>query len=80
MNTYKLGNIPLRTFRGFLLSCGCVLVSTEGGHEKWKKDGCLRSIVLQTHIDPVPEFVVRANLRTLGLTRGDLTKWLKAKK
>lgn len=79
MNTYKLGNIPLRTFREFIAYCGCSLVSTAGGHEKWKKDGCLRSIILQSHIDPVPEFVVRSNLRTLGLTRADLTAWLKTR-
>lgn len=78
MNTYKLGNISLHTFRAFLLSQGCALVSTAGGHEKWKKNGCLRSVILQSHIDPVPEFVVRSNLRTLGLSRGDLTGWLKA--
>ncbi len=79
MNTYKLGNISLRTFREFLEYCGCSLVSTEGGHEKWKKAGCLRSIILQSHIDPVPEFVVRSNLRTLALTRSDLTHWLRAR-
>ena len=77
MNTYKLGNIPLSKFRKFLQHVGCECVSVEGGHEKWTKEGCLRSIILQTHIDPVPEFIVRNNLRTLKLTRSDLTLWLK---
>ena len=35
------------------------------------------SIILQTHIDPVPEFIVKNNLRTLGLTRKDFIEWLK---
>ena len=77
MNTYKLGNISLPTFRLFLIHVGCVRVSTSGGHEKWKKEGSLRSVILQTHIDPVPEFIVRNNLRTLGLTRKDLIAWLR---
>ena len=77
MNTYKLSNVSLTQFRQFLSYIGCVCVSTLGGHEKWKKEGCLRSVILQTHIDPVPEFIVKNNLRTLGLSRNDFIEWLK---
>lgn len=77
MNTYKLSNVSLAQFRLFLFDIGCARVSTEGGHEKWKKDGCLRSVILQTHIDHVPEFIVKNNLRTLGLTRKDFIEWMK---
>lgn len=77
MNTYKLSNVSLTQFRQFLSDIGCVCVSTAGGHEKWKKEGCLRSVILQTHIDPVPEFIVKNNLRTLGLSRNDFIEWLK---
>lgn len=77
MNTYKLGNVSLALFREYLFYVGCNRVSMKGGHEKWKRDGCLRSIVLQTHIDPVPEFIVKNNLRTLGLTRKDFEEWLR---
>lgn len=77
MNTYKLSNVSLAIFRQFLFAMGCTRVSTEGGHEKWKKPGCLRSVILQTHVDPVPEFIVKNNLRTLGLTRTAFTDWLK---
>lgn len=77
MNTYKLSNVPLAQFRQFLFDVGCTRVSTEGGHEKWKKDGFLRSVILQTHIDPVPEFIVKNDLRTLGLTRKDFVAWMK---
>ena len=41
MNTYKLSNVSLTQFRQFLSDIGCVCVSTSGGHEKWKKEGCL---------------------------------------
>lgn len=77
MNTYKLSNVPLENFRHFLQDMGCTKVSTEGGHEKWKKDGCLRSVILQTHVTPVPEFIIKNNLRTLGLTRKSFIEWMK---
>lgn len=77
MNTYKLSNVPLDEFRHFLSDMGCEQVSTEGGHEKWKKEGCMRSVIFQTHIDPIPEFIIRTNLRTLGLTRKDFIEWMK---
>lgn len=75
MNRVNLSNISLSTFRNFLRTAGCELTSTEGGHEKWKKKGMLRSIIIQTHIDPLPEFVLRKNLQTLGITRAEFEKW-----
>lgn len=77
MNTYKMSNIPLAQFRKFLIHIGCQQISIEGGHEKWVKSGCLRSIILQTHIDPIPEFIIKANLRTFSMTRSDFINWLK---
>lgn len=79
MNTYKLSNVSVDEFRRFLSDIGCVMVSTEGGHEKWRKEGSMRSVIFQTHINPVPEFIVRNNLRTLGLTRREFIAWLKQK-
>lgn len=69
MNTYKLSNISLCDFRGFLFNYGCTRTSTEGGHEKWEKDGLTRPIILQTHITPVPEFIVKNTLRNLGISK-----------
>lgn len=71
MNTYKLSNIPLDEFRDFLLKVGCKKISTEGGHEKWSRKDLTRPIILQTHIDPIPEFIVKNALRNLGLTKKD---------
>ena len=62
MSTQKLSNISLATIRAFLVAVGCEHVSTIGGHEKWHKDGLTRPIILQTHIDPVPEFIVKKHL------------------
>lgn len=76
MNTYKLSNISLSDFRDFLRKAGCSDESIKGGHEKWIKPGLLRPIILQTHIDPVPEFIVLNTLRNLGLARKDFFRIL----
>lgn len=71
MNTQKLSNVPLADFREFLEKVGCKKASTEGGHEKWVREGLTRPIILQTHISPVPEFIIKNTLRTLSLTKKD---------
>lgn len=80
MNTVRLSNIGLDIFRKFLFDTGCRREEKgskgRGGHERWIRKDLTRPIVIQTHIDPVPEMVVRSNLRTLGLTRKDLEDWL----
>lgn len=78
MNTYKTSNVSLAEFREFLRDEGCVEVkSSDGGHEKWTKPGLIRPVIVQTHIDPVPEFIVKNNLRNLGKTSKDFKEWLK---
>lgn len=76
MNTFRLSNIPLNDFRRFLTYHGCRKIRERGGHEIWAKDGLLRPITLQSHIDPVPERNVRTNLHTLSLSRRDLEQFL----
>jgi len=71
-----LKNISLYTFREYLKYKGLIHIKTEGGHEKWWKDGLLRPVILQTHIDPIPEFIIRNNLTTLKSTRKEFEKWL----
>lgn len=67
----KLSNIPLSGIREFLQKAGCESKGIKGGHEKWVKEGLSRPIIIQTHIDPVPEFIVKNILRDLGLDRKD---------
>lgn len=72
MSTKKLSNIPLKDFRKFLISQGLHVIKDttgRGGHEKWSKSGLDRPITLQTHIDPVPEFIVKQVLRHLEMDR-----------
>lgn len=45
-----------------------------GGHEKWSRSDIDRPITIQTHIDPVPEFIVKQVLRHLEMTRSQFLK------
>ena len=71
MDTPRLSNVSLADYRLFLKKAGCTPCSIKGGHEKWTKRGLLRPIIVQTHVDPVPEFIIKNALRTLGLTKAD---------
>lgn len=82
MNTQKLSNISLKAFRNFLTRIGCEKVNVQkgrGGHEKWIKEGLTRPIVLQTHIDPIPEFIVRNTLQNLGMSKSEYYRIMKSK-
>jgi hypothetical protein len=67
----SLKNIPLRLFKDYLIFKGLKKIRDKGGHEIWSRRDLGRPIVLQSHIDPIPEFIVRNNLRTLGVTAQD---------
>lgn len=72
MSTKKLSNIPLEDFRSFLKSQGLNIIKgtqCRGGHEKWSKSNLDRPITIQTHIDPVPEFIVKQVLRHLKMDK-----------
>lgn len=79
MNTFKLSNIPLSDFRDFLKEMECNYLRTNGGHEVWVKEGLTRPIVFQTHIDPVPEIVIKGCLSTLGKSKKDFFSYLESK-
>jgi len=72
----SLKNIPLRVFREYLESKGLKKIRTNGGHEIWGGKMLQRSIVLQSHIDPVPEFIIKSNLRTLGVGADDFDNFM----
>ena len=69
-------NIPLKSFRSYLEWKGLKKIRTKGGHEVWSKTDLPRPIVIQSHIDPVPLFVVKTNLKTLGVTIKDYEAFL----
>lgn len=84
MNTIRLSNISLKEFREFLFEMGCSRIENgttgRGGHELWTKQGLKRPITLQTHINPVPERVVRSNLNTLDISRKKFETWFLEKR
>ncbi len=74
MSTRKLSNIPVKDFRRFLKSQGLKIIREgkgRGGHEKWSRADLDRPVTLQTHVDPVPEFIVKQVLRYLNMDRQD---------
>ena len=74
----KLSNITVKEFRDLLLRLGLQPLRTAGGHEIWTKVGLRRTIVFQTHVEPIPEFVVRNAIRDLEMTRQEFMEVLES--
>lgn len=67
----KLSNISVKEFRDILTRLGLQPLRTAGGHEIWTKNGLKRTVVFQTHVEPIPEFIVRNAIRDLGMSRDE---------
>ena len=65
----NLSNVSVSEFRAIMLLLGLSKVRTKGGHEAWMKAGMTRPAIVQTHVDPVPEYVLHNNLRIIGISR-----------
>lgn len=74
MRTLK--NISIDEMRHILTHLGLAKVRTKGGHEAWMKKGMSRPIIIQTHVDPIPEFIVRNALRTMGISKEEFITML----
>ena len=72
----RISNISPESFRGFITSQGLKCIRITGGHEVWSKSGMKRPVIFQTHINPIPEFIIKNNLRNLNKTRKDLEDFL----
>ena len=71
MSTKKLTNISLKDFRKFLKKAKCEYAYDHKGHEFWVRSDLYRKVTFQAHIEPIPEFVIRNNLKTLGVEKND---------
>jgi hypothetical protein len=69
MSARHLRNISLADYRTYLDRIGCKRIRTSGGHEHYARKDLLRPLTLQSHIDPVPEFIIRNHIRLLGKSR-----------
>lgn len=72
----KLSNITLKEFRAVLAALGLHKMRTKGGHEAWVREGLKRPIIVQTHVDPVSELVVRKTINDLDITREEFINLL----
>lgn len=73
----KFSNISIARYRRLLAALGLEFVRINAGHEMWFKEGMLRNVVFQTHIDPVPEDIISKNNKTIGVSNTDFYALLK---
>lgn len=64
----KIDNISLRKYLRFLEFCECKCYRTTDGHQHYSRSDLKRPLTLQTHIDPVPAFIIRQHLRYLNIS------------
>lgn len=69
MSTKHLRNVSIAEFQAFLELAKCTFIEINSGHEKWTRADLRRPIIFQTHIEPIPEFIVQNNLRSLGYNK-----------
>ena len=68
-----------KDFEKFLLFIGCEFKRQSGGHRIYTRAGLKRPIVIPAH-RTLPVFVIRNNLRLLGITTQNYFEILKRKK
>jgi hypothetical protein len=76
MSPKHIRNVPLKLFKDFLKEQGCSCTRINGGHEHWTRSDLSRPITIQTHVDPIPEFIIKNALTQLGLTKKDFIDWI----
>lgn len=64
----EVGNIDWRRFERFLIAEGCVFKGKVGSHNKYKKIGLTRPIIVPRY-KSLPDFIISNNLRTLGVSK-----------
>jgi hypothetical protein len=53
------------------MKTGCSLSRKNAGHEIWVRTDLTRPIVFQTHINPIPEFILKNALKSLEISKKD---------
>ena len=81
MSSHHLRNISVSQFESFLELVHCMDITHKGGHhQKWTRSDLTRPIIFQKNIDPIPEFIVKNNLRALGYTKENFFEVLESVK
>jgi len=63
----KISPISWKKFEKFLLYVGCELERTHGDHRAYTRKGLRRPLIVKA-IKDVPVFIIRNNLRELGVS------------
>lgn len=71
----KVVPIHWKTFEKFLFSVGCELVRERGDHRVYSRAGLKRPVVIPRDTQ-LPVFIIRNNLRILGISSSDYLKIL----
>ena len=61
-----------------MTALGLHKMRTKGGHEAWVREGLKRTVIIQTHVDPVSELVVRKTINDLGISREKFIEMLES--
>ena len=71
----RFAPIDWRRLEELFLRSGFRFVRQEGSHRSYVRDGTPRPVVIPTYKE-VPVFVIRANLKTAGITRDEYFRHL----
>jgi len=71
MSIRHLRNISISQFESFLELVHCKFIKSEKGHCKYTRADLNRPIIFQNHIDPIPEFIIKNNLRLFPYNKDD---------
>lgn len=74
----KIASIHWKKFEKFLLAIGCRFTRQESSHRIYWKEGLSRPVVITCH-GSLPVFIIRKNLKTLGIEPEDYVRLLKEK-
>ncbi len=71
----KITEIHWRKFEKFLLYVGCQFSRQKASHRSYWKEGLLRPVVIQGK-GKIPVFIIKNNLRTLGIDHDSYIRML----
>ncbi len=80
MTVRHLRNISISQFESFLELVQCKFIKNQKGHCKYFRSDLNRPIIFQNHIDPIPEFIIKNNLRLLSYSKDDFFNILEGRK
>ena len=75
----RLTPIHWKKFEAFLFLIGCQLIREKGDHRIYQKDGLSRPLVVPRDTQ-LPVFIIRNNLRVLGITPDEYRALLQNKR